>query len=171
MLLPSIWQQKGGACVECNRIFFSRCCGWCSLPLHHQMVRRWQITAAGLGSCIVKAQKEIPQSARSEGFCFALNINHIFFAYGNYSICLFGNQYAWSRYFYGFFSIWHKFVTESNSIFRKVLYFLHFSGIYIKCFFLTNTWDYWNCFSGSSASNSNTQRSNALTTFVSSYLS
>ena len=22
-------------------IFYCRCCGWCSLPLHHQMVR-WQ---------------------------------------------------------------------------------------------------------------------------------
>ena len=35
-----IWQRKGGGFIESYYFFFSRCRGWCSLPLHHQMVRQ-----------------------------------------------------------------------------------------------------------------------------------
>nr|DAU79473.1 MAG TPA: Prominin [Caudoviricetes sp.] len=27
-------------CLGLSDIFYCRCCGWCSLPLHHQMVGR-----------------------------------------------------------------------------------------------------------------------------------
>ena len=30
----------GGVYIGIRYNFFSRCCGWCSLPLHHQMVRQ-----------------------------------------------------------------------------------------------------------------------------------
>jgi hypothetical protein len=32
--------QEGGVHFEQRHLFFTRCCGWCSLSLHHQMVRR-----------------------------------------------------------------------------------------------------------------------------------
>ena len=43
MLPPPIPVQKGGAHYGFSIIFYCRCCGWCSLPLHHQMVRWRQI--------------------------------------------------------------------------------------------------------------------------------
>ena len=65
-----------GAHIDKLRFFLNRRCGWCSLPLHHQMVRRRQLTATSLGSYSEKMQKESPQSCRSEGFRVAL-IEHI----------------------------------------------------------------------------------------------
>ena len=43
MLPPPYWQQEGGVHYGFGIIFYCRCCGWCSLPLHHQMVRWRQI--------------------------------------------------------------------------------------------------------------------------------
>ena len=43
MLPPPYWQQEGGVHYGFGIIFYCRCCGWCSLPLYHQMVRWRQI--------------------------------------------------------------------------------------------------------------------------------
>lgn len=37
-----VWYRKGGKQCGSIRNIFSRCCGWCSLPLHYQMVRQRQ---------------------------------------------------------------------------------------------------------------------------------
>ena len=42
-LPPPYWQQEGGVHYGFGIIFCCRCCGWCSLPLYHQMVRWRQI--------------------------------------------------------------------------------------------------------------------------------
>ena len=76
MLPPPILVRKGGVSFGSHSIVYRRRCGWCSLPLHHQMVRRRQLTATSLGSYSEKMQKESPQSCRSEGFRVAL-IEHI----------------------------------------------------------------------------------------------
>ena len=40
MLPPLYLVRKGGVSYGVYLVFFGYCYGWCSLPLHHQMVRR-----------------------------------------------------------------------------------------------------------------------------------
>ena len=90
-MLTETWQQEGGVGVGYFHFFFYRCCGWCSLPLHHQMVRQqWQeqqITYWVL--CQYKSKEESPDCTAirfGDSFLRQRGLSFLF-AYRHYNIC------------------------------------------------------------------------------------
>ena len=97
-VLSSRYPATGGGDLHGNCNLFSCLLhGWCSLPLHHQMVRRRQVGQhwpSGFLSTI-KKQEEAPSIRSTEGFTLFVCMGLLFlFAYGNYSICKSWNQYT-----------------------------------------------------------------------------
>ena len=82
-------------------IFYSRCCGWCSLPLHHQMAWQWpkgqQIAWWVL--CHYKRKEESPYCTLlrfGDSFYVHMELSYLF-AYRHYSICKNFFQYAFGN--------------------------------------------------------------------------
>ena len=71
-LPPPIPAQRGGESCGINHFSYRCCCGWCNLPLHHQMVGRWcQIIGnqpMGLVLPIARNRNRKPRSSHLRGF-------------------------------------------------------------------------------------------------------
>ena len=98
VMLSNRYPATGGGDLHGNCNLFSCLLhGWCSLPLHHQMVRRRQVGQHWPGGFLstINKQEEAPSIRSTEGFTlFCPHGLAISFAYGNYSICFSWLQYA-----------------------------------------------------------------------------
>ena len=103
MLPPPRLVRKGGELRGIYHFSYCHCCGWCNLPLHHQMVGRWQI----VGSQPVELSLSTPKNRNRKPRCwntgvFVLKSNcmdfSFLFAYWHYSICKIQIQYTKIRY-------------------------------------------------------------------------
>ena len=103
------WKEKAATLIQCdsffntqkhivNFLFYCRHRGWCSLPLHHQMVGLRQIAGKPAYGLIhpAKTEQKPLRVAALRGFdCFLNHYGTIFsLAYWHYSICLFPLQYS-----------------------------------------------------------------------------
>ena len=95
--------KKGGE-LRGNAYYVFGCrCGWCSLPLHHQMVGRWQIVGnqpMALNPAMPELGIEKPQSVTSGVFHLSSCMDCLLrFAYRHYSICKNTLQYVFREDF------------------------------------------------------------------------
>ena len=105
VLSNPIRQRKGGEGFGRSHYFLSgRCCGWCSLPLHHQMVRqrrRWQLASEWFRRKGIRK----PSDCHPRVFVLVSSLieTSLFpFAYWHYSICIIEMQYSRKIEFYAF---------------------------------------------------------------------
>ena len=94
--------RKGGVCHGYYYFLYCCRCGWCSLSLHQQMVRRRQIVGNKpmvLSLPYQNRNRKPRKSCTLSGFSLAVRHGLLFpFVYRHYSICKNDLQYAHNDY-------------------------------------------------------------------------